>query len=204
MLQVNRARASPGGDDGVSQPMPSGFRPADRRSVVQRLPRGRGMTSLSLNLDTGREDRPAEYKQMWDRIRLSPAIDPLIVLSVVFSTSMLGILLQPHGLLSSFWAANAVLLGLFVRMPSLATRLGWVAACLGYLGADLLMGSSLGVHPHDPLSVAVDPSQFWPQNQLDLSGLRIGVTEDFGACAVDQDIRRVFRDRVKADRKSVV
>ena len=85
-----------------------------------------------------------------------------------------------------------------------ARPLGWSAiSVLGPMGrtvADtaMLMGSSLGVHPHDPLSVAVDPSQFWPQNQLDLSGLRIGVTEDFGACAVDQDIRRVFRDRVKA------
>ena len=101
------------------------------------------MTSLSLNLNTGHEDTQAGLGQMWDRIRLSPAIGPLIVLAVVFSTSMLGILLQPHGLLSSFWAANAVLLGLFVRVPSLANRFGWAAACLGYIGADLLMGSSL-------------------------------------------------------------
>jgi Asp-tRNA(Asn)/Glu-tRNA(Gln) amidotransferase A subunit family amidase len=32
----------------------------------------------------------------------------------------------------------------------------------------------------------------------DLSGLRIATTEDFGICAVDADIRRVFRDRVAA------
>ena len=101
------------------------------------------MASISLNLNTGREVTRTAYEQKWDRIRLSPAIDPLIVFVVVFSTCMLGILLQPTGLLSSFWAANAVLLGLFVRVPSLATRLGWAAACLGYLGADLMMGSSL-------------------------------------------------------------
>jgi len=89
-------------------------------------------------------------------------------------------------------------------VPNNARPLGWSAiSVLGPMGrtvADtaLLMGSSLGIHPHDPLSVNVDPAEFWPLEQLDLSGLRVGFTEDFGACAVDQSIRRVFRDRVKA------
>ncbi len=31
---------------------------------------------------------------------------------------------------------------------------------------------------------------------IDLAGLRIGFTEDFGVCAVDQEIRRVLRKRM--------
>lgn len=89
-------------------------------------------------------------------------------------------------------------------VPNNARPLGWSAiSVLGPMGrtvADtaLLMASGLGIHPHDPLSVDVNPSSFWPLENLDLSGLRVGYTEDFGACAVDQGIRRVFRDRVKA------
>ena len=89
-------------------------------------------------------------------------------------------------------------------VPNNARPLGWSAiSVLGPMGrtvADtaLLMGSSLGLHPHDPLSIDVDPKQFWPLTDLDLSNLRVGYTEDFGTCAVDEGIRRVFRDRVKA------
>jgi hypothetical protein len=51
--------------------------------------------------------------------------------------------LRPPGLLSSFWTANAVLLGLLLHRPALATTVGWIAAVCGYLAADLLTGSTL-------------------------------------------------------------
>lgn len=69
--------------------------------------------------------------------------DPLIVGGVVLFVCLLGIWLRPVGLLSTFWPANAVLLGLLVRNPRLATPLGWLAAAAGFLAADLLTGSTL-------------------------------------------------------------
>lgn len=57
---------------------------------------------------------------------------------------MLGIVSRPIGMLASIWPANAILLGLFVRHPSLASPAGWICAALAYLLADLLTGSSLG------------------------------------------------------------
>ena len=46
---------------------------------------------------------------------------PLIVAAAVLAAALLGIALRPVGLLSAFWPANAVLLGLMVRWPRLAT-----------------------------------------------------------------------------------
>ena len=42
-------------------------------------------------------------------------VDPLIVAAVVLAAALLGIALRPVGLLSAFWPANAILLGLLVR-----------------------------------------------------------------------------------------
>lgn len=74
---------------------------------------------------------------------LVPAFGPVIVFAVVMGACLAGILLRPPGLLSSFWSANAVLLGLLVYFPQFASALGWIAAVAGYVLADLLTGSSL-------------------------------------------------------------
>jgi signal transduction histidine kinase len=66
----------------------------------------------------------------------------LIVGSVVFIAAMAGILLRPSGHLSTFWAANAILLGLLVRRPDLATPAGWLAAAASLVAADAITGSS--------------------------------------------------------------
>lgn len=82
--------------------------------------------------------------------------------------------------------------------------LGWSAiSVLGPMGRTVsetafLMSASVGRHESDPLSVHSDPATFWPLQPADLSCLRIAYLEDFGACAVDADIRKTFRDRVKA------
>lgn len=62
--------------------------------------------------------------------------------AVVFAAALLGILLRPVGNLSSFWPANAILLGLVARRPELATRAGWVAAAVGFIAADAVTGSN--------------------------------------------------------------
>jgi Asp-tRNA(Asn)/Glu-tRNA(Gln) amidotransferase A subunit family amidase len=80
--------------------------------------------------------------------------------------------------------------------------LGWSAiSVLGPMARDVadtafMLQASMGPHPMDPLSLGVQHPAVWPVPELDLSTLRVGYTEDFGACAVDPMIRRVFRQRV--------
>ncbi|MFT0861857.1 hypothetical protein [Ancylobacter sp. G4_0304] len=67
-----------------------------------------------------------------------------LVFLIVVLWSLFGILTRPMGgHLAAFWPANAVLLGLFIRLPELAGPRGWSAAVLGYLAADIATGSSL-------------------------------------------------------------
>lgn len=89
-------------------------------------------------------------------------------------------------------------------VPNDNRPLGWSAiSVLGPMGRDvadtaLMMAASVGDHPLDPLGQRADASEFWPLREVDLAGLRVGFTEDFGSCAVDAGIRRTFRDRVAA------
>ena len=82
--------------------------------------------------------------------------------------------------------------------------LGWSAiSVLGPMGRDVadtafMVQASVGPHAMDPLSLGVQHEPFWPVQPIDLRGLRVAYTEDFGACAVDPMIRRTFRDRVQA------
>jgi len=82
--------------------------------------------------------------------------------------------------------------------------LGWsVLSVLGPMGRTvedtaLMMAASVGAHHFDPLSVEAPASDFWPLREADLSSLRVGTTEDFGLCAVDDNIRAAFRQRVQA------
>src|SRR5690606_27663742 len=59
---------------------------------------------------------------------------------LVMCAAWLGIATRPVGFLATIWPANAVLLGLFILYPRLATPGGWLAALVGYVAADLLMG----------------------------------------------------------------
>lgn len=74
---------------------------------------------------------------------LAPSIDPAVVFALVFAACLFGIATRPAGFLAAIWPANALLLGLFVRCPQLATPLGWIAALAAYLVADLITGSTL-------------------------------------------------------------
>lgn len=70
-------------------------------------------------------------------------LQAMLVAGVVFLASGLGILTRPESQLATFWPSNALLLGLFARRPALASPVGWAAAALGYVAADLLTGTSL-------------------------------------------------------------
>lgn len=71
--------------------------------------------------------------------------DVLLVGGIVFVAAAIGILSRPIGMLAAFWPANALLLGLFVRNPSLARPLGWVAAFAGFVAADVLAGGDIAL-----------------------------------------------------------
>lgn len=73
----------------------------------------------------------------WSRI-----FDAFIVAAIICAASLFGILTRPLDFLAAFWPANAILLGMMVRWPRLATPLGWIAAIVGYFLADLLTGGT--------------------------------------------------------------
>lgn len=61
---------------------------------------------------------------------------------IVLLLSLIGIYWRPLGQLSAMWPANAVLLGLFLRAPGLASPAGWLAAAAGFVMADLMTDNS--------------------------------------------------------------
>ena len=89
-------------------------------------------------------------------------------------------------------------------VPDSARLLGWsplqVAGPMARDVADtaFLLAATVGLHRRDPLSQRAGAAEFWPLPEVDLSRLRVAVTEDFGCCAVDAGIRRSFRHRVQA------
>ena len=84
-----------------------------------------------------------------------------------------------------------------------ARPLGWsMISVLGPMARTVedtafMMAACTGADPRDPLSWA-PPGQAWPLPEVDLAGLRVGWTEDFGVCPVDAMVRRAFRARVEA------
>ena len=91
-------------------------------------------------------------------------------------------------------------------VPSSRKPLGWtpisVVGPMGRTVADacLQLAASAGLSAADPLTYELDPLSFLHPQAVDLANLRVGTTEDFGACAVDDGIRAVFRDKVGAMR----
>lgn len=64
---------------------------------------------------------------------------------LILGACLVGIFARPIGFLSAFWPANALLLGLLVRYPTIARPQAWVAAAVGYMAADLATGSPWGM-----------------------------------------------------------
>ncbi|MGL6018154.1 MAG: diguanylate cyclase [Gibbsiella quercinecans] len=59
---------------------------------------------------------------------------------LAFLLSLVGVFTRPIDSLSLFWPVNAILLGLLLRKPAYATRLGWVVIYLGMIASDLVTG----------------------------------------------------------------
>lgn len=81
-------------------------------------------------------------------IYVSNAFRPFLVFIVVFGWAAFAIHYRPTSILLSFWPANAVLLGIMIRNPTLSTPTGWLSAFAGYLAAgttnsDFLMSAWL-------------------------------------------------------------
>jgi amidase len=61
--------------------------------------------------------------------------------------------------------------------------------------AALLLSAMVGDDADDPLSGVVNPEDFATLPEIDLSRLKVAVSEDLGFAPVDDDIRQVFRTR---------
>ncbi len=61
----------------------------------------------------------------------------------------------------------------------------------------LILSTSHGYHPDDPLSARYTEARFTTLPDVDLSTLRVGYSEDFGGAPVDPAIRETFRDRIE-------
>lgn len=88
-------------------------------------------------------------------------------------------------------------------VPSERKLLGWtpisVVGPMGRNVADtwLQLAATAGLANNDPLSYPFSMPSAIPAGP-DLSRLRVGYTEDFGVCEVDDNIRQVFRDKIAA------
>lgn len=88
-------------------------------------------------------------------------------------------------------------------VPSSRKQLGWtpisVVGPMGRTVADacLQLAASAGISVSDPLSYPLDPAGFLEPRAVDLGALRVGWTEDFGACDIDPAIRETFRRKIR-------
>lgn len=73
----------------------------------------------------------------------SPALAALMLGLLVFVASLLGILSRPENFLAAIWPANAIMLGILLRVRAAATLMGCLSAIIAFLAADLLTGASL-------------------------------------------------------------
>jgi len=80
--------------------------------------------------------------------------------------------------------------------------IGWtplsVQGPMGRSVADtlLLLQAQVSDDSRDPLAAPVDPAEFGAIAPVDLSTLRVAVTEDFGRIPLDPRIRATFRERI--------
>lgn len=89
-------------------------------------------------------------------------------------------------------------------VPNSRRLLGWTPiSVVGPMGRDveetaLQLAATAGLSASDPLSYETDSFSFAALPTLDLATLRVGYTEDFGACDVDDGISALFRSRMAA------
>lgn len=62
----------------------------------------------------------------------------------------------------------------------------------------LMLNVCQGYDPNDPLSLPSDPQRFTNLPRVNLSNLRVGISEDFGGLPIDPHIRECFKSRIEA------
>src|SRR5690606_3472653 len=60
----------------------------------------------------------------------------------VFAAALIGVYARFESSLASLWPANAVMVGMLLRVPLSARPLGWLAGIIGLVAADRLTGAS--------------------------------------------------------------
>nr|WP_254906046.1 amidase family protein [Paraburkholderia youngii] len=89
-------------------------------------------------------------------------------------------------------------------VPSPRKVLGWTPiSVLGPMGRNvpdtrLQLAACAGMDSQDPLSYPVSIEDLLRVREVDLSSLKVGWTEDFGICAVDEQIVSAFRAKIDA------
>jgi diguanylate cyclase (GGDEF)-like protein len=71
--------------------------------------------------------------------------DIAILAAIILAASLFGNFTRPVGHLSAFWPSNALLLGMLLRNPRLATPFSLLAVGAAYVAADLIGGGTLKV-----------------------------------------------------------
>lgn len=79
----------------------------------------------------------------WATLVRSKETQTIFLIAVlVFGCCILGILTRPDNHMAYFWPVNAVLLSFFLRFPQYNVPAGWIGAIIGYMWADLMIGTS--------------------------------------------------------------
>lgn len=83
-----------------------------------------------------RRSNPGRFTTLW----VWPAA---LLFVVVFLASLLGIWTRSAGFVASMWPANALMLGILLRVPGASRWSGWLAGALAFMAADLLTETEL-------------------------------------------------------------
>ncbi len=89
-------------------------------------------------------------------------------------------------------------------VPTAKRRLGWSSLSVsGPMGRSIedvcmLLAQQAADDPRDPLSTAVDPRDFANPLPVDLGGLNVAWTTDFGFCAIDTAYEKTFKKKLRA------
>lgn len=86
-------------------------------------------------------ESPSEIKGIGPTLRFLSTW--ILFAAGIFIVCLLGIMTRPSGLLAMVWPANALTLGLLLRLPQNRRAAIWLAAPIGFMAADLVTGADL-------------------------------------------------------------
>ena len=117
-------------------------------------------------------ENPAALKRTGPALRFLSTW--ILVAAGLFVVCLLGIMTRPAGLLAVVWPANALTLGLLLRLPQQDRPAIWLAAPVGFMAADLVTGADwtraflLGAANLYGVAAAYGVTRFIPDGALKL------------------------------------